>query len=240
MKMYKYCSLPNYYKLTKKIFIPLSLLSALCISYGIIGGLFLAPPDYQQGDGFRIIYIHVPAAFLSLFIYVFMALMSGSYLVFKLKLADVLAKSSAFIGASFTLIALTTGAIWGKPMWGTWWIWDARLTSELILLFLYLGCIILRDAFDDEQKSSFIASLLALFGVVNIPIIHFSVNWWNTLHQGATLSKLQAPSIASTMLYPLLSMILGFFLLYFVMLILCSQAEILIREKKSSWVKKYV
>lgn len=209
----------------------------ILLGYGLWGGLVLSPPDYQQGDGFRIIYVHVPSAFLSLFAYVVMAVASAIYLVWRIKIAYILASASAPIGALFTGLALITGAIWGKPMWGTWWVWDARLTSELILLLLYFAYLLLQSSIPEPEKASKIASMLAVVGVLNIPIIHYSVEWWYTLHQGATLSKFSKPSMHPAMLWPLLAMI-GVFLLYFwIDLLIRSRTAILEREHQSQWVK---
>lgn len=191
-----------------------------CIAYGLIGGLFLSPADYQQGEAFRIIYVHVPSSFMSLFIYTLIGVQSLIFLIWRIKLSDIIASASCSIGATFTLIALITGALWGKPMWGTWWVWDARLTSELILLFLYAGYGGLRQAIPDPKKAAKLSAILAVVGLVDIPIIHFSVEWFNTLHQGATLSAFSKPSIAAEMLYPLLAMCLGFFLFYASILLL--------------------
>jgi len=204
---------------------------------GLYGGLVLAPPDYQQGESYRIIYIHVPAAWMSMFVYVVMAAAGAIALVWRMKLAEVVAISSAPIGASFTFLALATGSLWGKPMWGTWWVWDARLTSELILLFLYLGVIALYGAIEDKRTASRAVAVLALVGVVNIPIIHYSVEWWNTLHQGPTITKLDKPSIHLSMLIPLLLMALSFKVYYLAVLMMRARAEVLDREKNSSWVK---
>jgi heme exporter protein C len=204
---------------------------------GLYGGLVLAPPDYQQGESYRIINIHVPAAWMSMFVYVVMAAAGGIALVWRMKLAEVVAISSAPIGASFTFLALATGSLWGKPMWGTWWVWDARLTSELILLFLYLGVIALYGAIEDKRTASRAVAVLALVGVVNIPIIHYSVEWWNTLHQGPTITKLDKPSIHLSMLIPLLLMALSFKVYYLAVLMMRARAEVLDREKNSSWVK---
>ena len=178
----------------------------ICFISGLIGGLVLAPADYQQGDSFRIIYIHVPAAWMSLFIYTFMAINAAILLIWRVKISEIIIRSSAILGASFTFLALATGSIWGKPMWGTWWVWDARLTSELILLFLYLGFIALQSAFEDRRIAAKTGAVLVLVGVVNIPIIKYSVEWWSTLHQPASISKLDAPSIHIDMLIPLLLM----------------------------------
>ena len=171
-----------------------------------------------------------------MFVYVVMAVCGAIALIWHMKLAEIIAISSAHIGASFTLLALVTGSIWGKPMWGTWWVWDARLTSELILLFLYLGVIALYNAIDDKRMAARATSILALVGVVNIPIIHYSVTWWNTLHQGPTVSKMGAPSIDLRMLIPLLLMAVAFKLFYLVVLLLRARCELLERERNSRWV----
>ena len=187
----------------------------LSLIVGLYLGLWVAPPDYEQGDSYRIIFIHVPAAWMSMFAYMVMAISSAVFLIWRLKIADVVALASAPIGAAFTAVALLTGSIWGKPMWGTWWIWDARLTSELLLLFLYFGYLALRGAMETPQGAARAAAILAVVGVVNIPIIHFSVEWWNTLHQPATITKLDKPSMHISMLRPLLIMVLAFQMLYF-------------------------
>lgn len=207
------------------------------ITIGIFGGLVLAPADYQQGDGFRIIYVHVPAAWLSLFSYSLMAIAAGIGLVWRIKLAHAVAASCAVPGASFTFLALATGSIWGKPMWGTWWEWDARLTSELILLFLFLGYIALRNAFDDISKADRASAVLALVGIVNVPIIHYSVNWWNTLHQGATVTKLSAPSISTSMLWPLLVTAIGCTFYFAALVMQRTRGEILLRERRARWLE---
>nr|VFK59109.1 MAG: heme exporter protein C [Candidatus Kentron sp. TUN]VFK61371.1 MAG: heme exporter protein C [Candidatus Kentron sp. TUN]VFK67803.1 MAG: heme exporter protein C [Candidatus Kentron sp. TUN] len=209
--------------------------SLLFILGGLYGGLVAAPPDYQQGDAFRIIYVHVPAAIMSLFVYTFMAAAGVVGLIRRVKIADALVAGSAPVGASFTVIALITGAIWGKPMWGAWWVWDARLTSELILLFLYLGVIGLLTAYDDKRKGARAAAWLAIVGVVNVPIVKFSVDWWNTLHQGSTLFRAE-PSIHSTMGMPLMLMIIGFFCFFAATLLWRTRCEMLEREQNSPWV----
>ena len=192
---HRMASPPHFYSFTDKLLPWFVVIFVLLVVAGLYGGLYLAPTDYQQGDSYRIIYIHVPAAWMSLLIYVVMAISGAIGLIWRMKIADVVAISSAPIGASFTLIALVTGSLWGKPMWGTWWVWDARLTSELILLFLYLGVISLYGAIEDKRTASRAVSILALVGVVNIPIIHYSVEWWNTLHQGPTVAKMGKPSM---------------------------------------------
>lgn len=213
--------------------------AALCLlslAAGLYLGLVVAPADYEQGDSYRIIYIHVPAAWMSMFVYMVMATSSAVFLIWRLKIADIVAVASAPIGAAFTAVALITGSFWGKPMWGTWWIWDARLTSELLLLFLYLGYLALRGALDSPQSASRAAAILAVVGVVNIPVIHFSVEWWNTLHQPATITKFDKPSMHISMLRPLLLMVLAFQLLYFYNLMVRVRALILQRESRASWV----
>lgn len=214
-----------------------------CLAFMLAGlyyGLIEAPPDYQQKDSYRIMFVHVPAAWMSMFIYMVMAVSGAIGLIWRIKLADVIAASSAPIGASFTFLALATGALWGKPMWGAWWVWDARLTSELILLFLYLGVIALNSAIEDKRTASRASAVLALVGVVNIPIIHYSVEWWNTLHQGATVTKMAAPSIHISMLIPLLLMAIAFKLYYATVVLMRARCEVLERERNSTWVQALV
>lgn len=205
--------------------------------YGLYLGLYVAPPDYQQGDSYRIIFIHVPAAWMSLFVYMVMAVSSGIGLIWQIRLADMVAAASAPLGASFTLLALVTGSLWGKPMWGAYWVWDARLTSELILLFLYMGYMALQSAIDDQRSADKASGLLAIVGVVNIPIIHYSVEWWNTLHQGATVTKFDKPSIDIDMLIPLLVMALAFKLFYIAMVLVRTRNEALYRDRNRRWVR---
>lgn len=237
-KIYKLASPKYFYHLTTNMLPWLVFFFSVFLIYGLVGGLYLAPADYQQGDAFRIIYVHVPSAILSLAIYLTMAVMALITLVWRIKLAEILFLSSAKIGAAFTGLALLTGALWGEPTWGTWWLWDARLTSELILLFLYLGVIALQSAIPDKNKGVRASSILVLVGTVDLPIIHYSVYWWNTLHQKSTLLKLNKPSIALEMLYPLLSMILAFAVFYIIVLILRSRNELLLREQRTGWVKE--
>ena len=198
----------------------------LTFSYGLVGGLALAPADYQQGDGFRIIYVHVPCAILSLFIYSIMASAAFTGLVWRIKMAFLVIKHSAPLGAGFTFLALLTGSLWGKPMWGTWWIWDARLTSELILLFLYLGIMLFQSASAEKRAGSRAVAILILVGAVDLPIIHYSVYWWNTLHQGSTLRLFSPSAIDSAMLYPLLAMIISFMLYYAIVLFMRLRCDI--------------
>lgn len=199
----------------------------LMLAYGLTGGLLLAPADYQQGDGFRIIYVHVPCAFLSLMIYGVMSAAAFCVLVWRIKLAFLVIKHSAPLGAMFTFLALLTGSLWGKPMWGTWWIWDARLTSELILLFLYIGIMLFQSAAQHKNAGSRAVAILVLVGMVDLPIIHYSVYWWNTLHQGSTLRLFSPSAIDSTMLYPLLAMIMAFALYYAIVLMNRIRAELI-------------
>lgn len=234
--LHKLTSPPYFYHFSGRLLPWLSGLCLLLLLAGLYGGLVLAPADYQQGDSFRIIYVHVPSAWMSLFIYMVMAVAGGVALVWRIKLAEVIAVSSAPVGASFTFLALVTGSLWGKPMWGAWWVWDARLTSELLLLFLYLGVIALYGAIEDKRTAARAVGILALVGVVNIPIIHYSVEWWNTLHQGPTLTKFDAPSIHTSMLIPLLLMAVAFKLYYGIAVLLRARNELLQRERNSRWV----
>lgn len=234
---HRMASPPHFYALTNKLMPWLMVIFLVLLAAGLYGGLYAAPTDYQQGDAYRIIYVHVPSAWMSLFIYMVMATTGAIALVWRIKLAEIMAISSAPIGASFTFIALVTGSLWGKPMWGTWWVWDARLTSELILLFLYLGVIGLYGAIDDKRTASKAVAILAIVGVVNIPIIHYSVEWWNTLHQPATVTKMDKPSIDASMLIPLLLMALAFKLYYLIAVLQRAKLELLQRERNAQWVK---
>ena len=236
---YKYASPKHFYTLAGRLLPWLAALTAVLIGIGLYFGLLVAPADYQQGESYRIMFVHVPAAWMSMFIYMMLAGAGAIGLVWNIKLADMMATASAPIGASFTFLALVTGSLWGKPMWGTWWVWDARLTSELILFFLYIGFMALQAAIDDPRRAARAGALLALVGVVNIPVIHFSVQWWNTLHQPASISsvsKIGAPSIHPSMLYPLLIMAIGFTVFYVVMVLMRMRAEILLRERHTGWV----
>ena len=205
---------------------------------GMVGGLLIAPPDYQQGDGFRIIYIHVPSAFMAMGVYSVMAGAAVIALVWRIKLAFMVLHSCLVPGAWFTFLALFTGAVWGRPMWGTWWIWDARLTSVLILLFIYLGILALQSAMDNQTQRDKACAIVTLVGLVNIPIIHYSVVWWNTLHQGATLLRFAKPAMAMDMLWPLLLMLGAFASFFVVVLLLRLRCEIVQREKHTAWLKK--
>ncbi len=207
------------------------------LAVSLVAGLYLAlfgsPADYQQGQSVRIMYVHVPSAWMAMFVYTVMAVASATALIWRHPLAEVIAKASAPIGACFTFLALVTGSLWGKPMWGTYWVWDARLTSVLVLFFLYLGYMALSEAFDDEQRGLRAASILALVGFVNVPIIKFSVEWWNTLHQPASVMKMGGPSIHPSMLWPLLLMALAFKAYYVVVLLMRVRAELAARRVRA-------
>ena len=239
--LHKMASPPHFYRLARVLIPWLVLPGALLIAYGAYAGLFVAPPDYQQGDAFRIIYVHVPSAYLSMMAYMIMAGSAGIGLIWRIKLAHAVAAGAAPIGASFTFLALVTGAIWGRPMWGTWWEWgDPRLTSELILLFLYFGYMALRSAIDDTSKADKASAVLAMVGAINVPIIHFSVEWWSSLHQGPTLVRQGGPAIENDMLYPLLAMIVGFTLVFAALLLRRVRAEVLYRERRTHWVRELI
>jgi heme exporter protein C len=237
--LHKLASPPHFYRLAAQLIPWLAVPAAVLIGYGTFAGLFVAPPDYQQGDAFRIIYVHVPAAYLSLLAYVAMAAAAGIGLIWRMKLAHAVAAAAAPLGAWFTFLALATGSIWGRPMWGTWWEWgDPRLTSELVLLFLYIGYVALRGAIDDLSRADRASAVLALVGAVNVPIIHFSVEWWSSLHQGPTLIRSGGPAIEPAMMYPLLAMIFGFSLLFGAFLLHRVRSEVLSRERRARWVRE--
>lgn len=227
-----------FYQFTSYLLPWLSVAFVCLFSYGIIGGLVLAPADYQQGDGFRIIYVHVPSAFLSLIIYGVMASAAFVALVWRIKMAYLVIKHSAAIGAMFTFLALLTGSLWGKPMWGTYWIWDARLTSELILLFLYTGIILFQSASKYRQQANKALAILILVGFVDLPIIHYSVYWWNTLHQGATIRLFSPSAIDNSMLYPLLSMVGAFALYYAIVLFIKIRYELIAISANQHWLTR--
>ena len=238
--LYSLASPQYFYQFAKKWSAIAYAIFMVLFAIGLYWALVYAPKDYQQGDAFRIIYLHVPSAFMSMFIYGFMTFQAGLLLIWRIKLSGIMLKNAAFVGAWMTFMALLTGSIWGKPMWGTWWIWDARLTSELILLFIYLGILAIYQAINDQDKAARAMALMTLIGVIDLPIIHYSVYWWNTLHQGQTLTVFAKPKIAGSMLYPLLIMILAF-MTYFVALVLSrAKDDLLWRERKSKWVNAYI
>jgi heme exporter protein C len=212
MKWFWYASPQTFYPLAGTIARWSAIAAAVLAAAGLYIGFFVAPTDAQQGEAYRIIFIHVPAAWMSMFLYVVMAFWAALGLAFNTRLSSMMASAIAPTGALFTFIALWTGALWGRPTWGTYWVWDARLTSELILLFLYLGFMALQAAIDDARRADRAGALLAIVGAVNVPIIYYSVQWWNTLHQGASVSLTRAPSMASTMLAGMLLMALAFWL----------------------------
>lgn len=235
---HKLASPPHFYRIAGRLAPWFGWPALVLILVGLYGGLVLAPPDYQQGDGFRILYVHAPSAWMSMFIYSTLAIAAGIGLVWRIKLAHAVAAAAAPVGAWFAFLALATGSMWGKPMWGTWWVWDARLTSELILLFLYMGFIALRASIDERERADRAGAVLALVGVVNLPIIHYSVYWWNTLHQGSTITKVGKPSITFDMLWPLLAMMVGFTLYFGAILMTRLRGEVIRRERDASWLRE--
>jgi heme exporter protein C len=218
----------------------LGFLAGTLLIVGAVWGLLFAPQDYQQGNSARIMYVHVPASILAQSSYMMMASAALVFLVWRIKLADIAVQCAAPIGASITLLALVTGAIWGKPTWGTWWVWDARLTSTLVLLFLFLGVIALRSAMDNRDAAGRATAVLALVGVVNLPIIKYSVDWWFTLHQSSSFSLTEKPAMPAEMWLPLLIMVLGFYTFFFVAWMLRMRVEILQRESRTQWVSDLV
>ncbi len=237
---FKYGSPQNFYPLAGKM---IPWFAVLAVLFGIAGlwlGFFVAPTDATQGEAYRIIFIHVPASWMSMFIYLVMAAWAGIGLALNTRLSSMMASALAPTGAMFAFLSLWTGALWGKPMWGTWWVWDARLTSELILLFLYLGFIALQAAIDEPRRADKAGAILALVGVFNVPIIYFSVKWWNTLHQGASISMTKAPSMAHTMLWGMLLMALSFWMYSIAVALMRARAIMLERERHTEWVKHAV
>ena len=233
---HKLGSPPHFYRLAGKM-LPWFAWPALLLGVGgLFGALVLAPADYQQGDGFRILYVHAPAAWLSVMIYSAMAVYAAVGLIWRINVAHALAASCATIGASFTAVALITGSLWGRPMWGTYWEWDPRLTSELVLLFLYLGYMGLRSAIDDTARADRASAVLAIVGAVNVPIIHYSVTWWNSLHQAPSVMKFGKPTMPASMLVPLLMMLLGFTLYFAAIMLVRARGEVLRRERSAHWI----
>jgi heme exporter protein C len=229
---------PYIYRLAGRLTPWFGWIGGLLLVAGLFDGLFIAPPDYQQGDGFRMMYVHVPTAWLSLMVYTTMAIAAATGLIWRLKVAHALAASCAPVGASFTAAALVTGMLFGKPMWGTYWVWDPRLTFELLLLFLFLGYMGLRAAFDDTQRADRASAVLAVVGVVNVPIVHFSVVWWNSLHQGSSVSLFGKTTIYYTMLIPLMISMLGFTCYCAAVVLVRLRAEVLRRERAPSWLQE--
>jgi heme exporter protein C len=233
---YKYTSPASFYPLAGKMIPWFAVLTAALLATGLYIGFFVAPTDFQQGDAYRIIYIHVPASWMAMFLYAMMAIYAGLGLAFNARLWSMMASAIAPTGALFAFISLWTGALWGKPMWGTWWVWDARLTSTLILLFLYIGFLSLQGVIEDKRRADRAGAVLALVGLVNVPIIYFSVQWWNTLHQGATLRLGRSASIAPVMLAALLIMIAACWVYAITVTLMRLRCIILEREQHAPWV----
>jgi len=236
----RYASPATFYPLAGKLQPWFAGLAALLTIAGLWIGFFVAPTDATQGEGYRIIFVHVPASWMSMVIYCAMAFWAGIGLAFNTRVSSMMASALAPTGALFALLSLLTGSLWGKPMWGTWWVWDARLTSELILFFLYLGFLALQAAIEDPKRADRAGAVLALVGVVNVPIIYFSVKWWNTLHQGATISMTKSPSMAVTMLWGMLLMALAFWMYAIAVALARVRNIILERERHADWVRQAV
>ncbi|ABD67805.1 heme exporter protein CcmC [Rhodoferax ferrireducens T118] len=237
---FKFASPQNFYVLAGRMQPWFTALAIVLMAVGLWISFFVAPTDAQQGEGYRIIFVHVPASQMSMFIYLVMAAWAGFGLAFNTRLSGMMASALAPTGALFAFLSLITGSLWGKPMWGAWWVWDARLTSELILLFLYLGFLALQSSIDDPRRADKACAVLALVGVVNVPIIYFSVKWWNTLHQGASVSLTRSPTMASTMLAGMLIMVVAFWMYTIATTLARVRNIILDRERHTEWVKNAV
>lgn len=237
---FRFSSPATFYPLVGRLQPWFAVIAVILIGIGLYLSFVVAPTDYKQGEGYRIIFIHVPAAWMSMFIYLVMAFWSAMGLVFNTRLSAMMTQALAPTGAMFTFVALWTGAFWGKPMWGTWWVWDARLTSELILLFLYIGYIALTSAIEDTRRSDRAGAILVLVGVVNIPIIYFSVDWWNTLHQGSTINFRKESSMTAIMLWTMLIMALGFWAYTIAAAFSRVRSIILERERNTTWARELV
>lgn len=238
MNWFKYSAPQTFYPLAGKA-VPWFLgIAAVLALAGLYIAFFAAPVDFQQGDAYRIIFIHVPAAWMSMLIYIVMAFWAGIGLAFNTRLSSMMAHALAPTGALMTFIALWTGAFWGRPTWGAWWVWDARLTSELVLLFLYIGYLSLRAAIDDPRRADKASAVLALVGAINVPIIYFSVKWWNTLHQGSSVSFTRAPNMAAIMLAGMLVMVFAFWSYSIAAALMRVRCEILERERNAAWVRE--
>ncbi len=236
LRLYTFAAPSRFYSLAGWL-VPMFWVLAIGLSaVGLYIGLLVAPSDATQGDSYRIIFIHVPAAWMSMLLYLVMAFWAAIGWAFNARMASIMARAIAPTGAMFTFLALWTGALWGKPTWGTWWVWDARLTSELILLFLYLGYIALVEAIDDPRRADQAGALLALVGAINVPVIYFSVSWWNTLHQGASVSVTSSPKMASIMLTAMLIMSLACWAYAFAVVFTRARAMVLERERHTAWV----
>ncbi len=235
---FKFSSPATFYPLAGRMIPWFTWAAILLLGVGLYMSFFVAPTDYKQGEGYRIIFVHVGASWMSMFIYVVMAAWAGLGLVFNTRVSAMMASALAPTGAMFTFLSLWTGALWGKPMWGTWWVWDARLTSELILLFLYLGFIALQSAIDDHRRADRAGAILALVGVVNIPIIYYSVQWWNTLHQGASVTVSKGSSMGEIMLWTMLIVALAFWAYTIAVALARVRCIILERERDTTWVSE--
>ena len=233
---HKLASPPHIYRIAGRLTLLFTVPGVLALIVGLYGGLITAPADYQQGDSFRIIYVHAPAAWLSLLCYTAMAIAAAVGLVWRMKVAHAFAAATAPIGASFALVCLVSGSLWGRPMWGTWWVWDARLTSQLVLFFLYLGYMALRHSFDDLSRADRASGVLAVIGLVNVPIIHYSVYWWSTLHQGSTVLRAGGPSMPPSMFVPLLLCFFAYTCCYGALVCVRLRAEVLNRERSPNWL----
>ncbi|MGA7178609.1 MAG: heme ABC transporter permease [Thiobacillaceae bacterium] len=238
MNVFKYSSPATFYPLAGKLAPWFGLAAGLLAIWGLYIGLLVAPTDFQQGESYRIIFVHVPAAWMSMFIYLVMAGWAGLGLVFNTRLSSMMANALAPTGAMFTLVALVTGSLWGKPTWGTWWAWDARMTSELILLFLYLGYMALHASIEDTRRADKACAVLALVGAVNVPIIYYSVSWWNTLHQGASVSMTAAPKMASIMLQGMFIMMVAAWMYSIAVVLVRVRCIIREREQQAAWLRE--
>lgn len=237
--LYQLASPKTFYAFSGRIIPWLAVCAVFALTVGMVWGLVYAPPDYQQGEAYRIIYVHVPSAFLSMALYGWMGFLAVLLLVWRIKMAGLLLRFVAQLGACMAFLALVTGSIWGKPMWGAWWVWDARLTSELVLLLLYAAILATHQAVKNKEDGDKIIAILTLVGLIDLPIIHYSVYWWNTLHQGSTLLVFSKPKIDVSMLYPLLLTLIGFSLYCLWIILEKARNEVLLRERRQSWVKSH-
>jgi heme exporter protein C len=240
IRWFQWAAPQSFYPLAGRLWPWFAALASVLALVGLYMGFFVAPTDFQQGEGYRIIFVHVPASWMSMIIYLAMAFWAFLGFTFNTRISGMMTQALAPTGAMFTFLSLWTGALWGKPMWGTWWVWDARLTSELILFFLYMGYIALTSAIDDPRRADRAGGLLALVGAVNVPIIYFSVKWWNTLHQGASISVTKGSSMAQTMLWAMLLMALAFWAYSIAMALYRVRGIILHRERHTRWVQEVV
>ncbi|WP_006787045.1 heme ABC transporter permease [Thiorhodospira sibirica] len=238
IQWFKFASPARFYDLTGRLVWGFGILAAVLFVVGLYMGFVLAPPDYQQGNSYRIIFIHVPSAWMAMFLYVVMAIYAAVGLIWRIKTAEIMAKAIAPTGALMAFLALWTGAVWGKPTWGAFWVWDARLTSSLILFFMYLGFIALHAAIEDRQRAANASAVLALVGIINVPIIYFSVHWWNTLHQGATIKATSAPSMAAIMFFTVIVMVFAYWMYSIAAVLARARLELLEREKHAAWVSE--